>query len=67
MSKFLSTNFTTNEGVVIGYVNIDQIVCIIPSKGKCILELSNGTKCTTDENYEDLKYTLAKMGYPFDE
>lgn len=67
MSKFLSTNFTTDEGVVIGYVNIDQIVCIIPSKKRCILELSNGTKCTTDEDYEGLKDILTQMGYSFDE
>lgn len=45
----------------------DQIVCIIPSLNKCILELSNGTKRIIDKNYEDLKSILMQMGYSFDE
>ncbi len=67
MSKFLSTNLTTDEGEVIGYVNIDQIVCITPSLNKCILYLSNGNTLPINENYEDLKYKLTQMGYSFDE
>lgn len=67
MSKFLSINLTTDEGEIIGYINIDQIVCIIPSLNKCILELSNGTKRIINENYEDLKSILTQMGYYFDE